>query len=258
MAEMRAETSAPGASSAQASNSAEGLVHDLADPGRPEQDRRAVSGMELKPLDSFTLEMAIGHDFKYVKQRAGSHELRAGRWNTVSSWSRLIVAFSAAISSVSLLADNPAVTAVFSIATAVVAALTAAFNPPDTATQHRQSAKDYALKVRRLDLLWRRLQPFGSDTEYVEGGRHPGGSISDEALGVIYNMYLQCRSDIEASDDRAPAINRLIKRRMRGGDLNQAPQSWLELRRLKKRLKYRLAADVANCDYEKRRARHVG
>jgi len=240
------ETSAPEVSSGQPRTTAESLPHQTEQGGSEPGRRDAVSRLELKPLDPLTLEMAIGHDFDYVKEKAQIHDIRAGRWYIVSSWSRLIVAFSAAISSVSLLADNLAVTTTFSILTAAIAALTAAFNPPDTATQHRQAAKDYALVWRRLDLLWRRLQPFGPDSRHVGGAQ--ARRIPD--LSVIYTIYLQYRSDIEAADDRAPVINRLAKRRASRGAWDQPPQSWLELRRLRTSLKYQLAAKVAYNEYE--------
>jgi hypothetical protein len=113
----------------------------------------------------------------------------------------------AAVSSVSLVADNLLVTTIFSVLTAIVAALNAAFSPSDRSMAHRQAAKAYLKAVRDLDLLWRRLNPWGP-----EGGLAipPDDNGPTEDLTAIFRMFLQLRDALESADDRAPAINRLL------------------------------------------------
>jgi hypothetical protein len=176
----------------------------------------------------------------YAQDRAETHDVRAGRWDFVSSSTRLVVALSAAVSSISLLADNTTVTLTFSLLTAIISALNAAFNPPDAATHHRQSAKEYSAIVRRLDLLWRRVpctSAPSADTEAVTKRE--------------YSLFLEERSRLEVADDRAPAINRVTRRHISQNRRVAVPQSWWQLRRYKRSLSYKLSTENARRKYEK-------
>jgi hypothetical protein len=96
----------------------------------PEGGPEVGALVELRPLDRDSLRKALQDDLGYAQDRAETHDVRAGRWDFVSSSTRLVVALSAAVSSISLLADNTTVTLTFSLLTAIISALNAAFNPP--------------------------------------------------------------------------------------------------------------------------------
>ena len=93
-------------------------------PGRV--DRATAADIELKPLDPRELADAIQADFHYSRVRAAIHDVRAGRWDLTARWARFAVAMTAAISTLSLIADNIVITTVFSIVTAFIAAVNAA------------------------------------------------------------------------------------------------------------------------------------
>lgn len=203
----------------------------------------------LKPLKADAFNAALSVDYVHVKDRALSHEVRAARWDVLAAWARLIVALSAAVSSISLLADNTVVTTAFSVLTAVVAGLNAAFNPSDSASQHRRAAKEYQLIRRRLDLLWRQIRPEGPD----DGPSHrysTGPTFQEEDLGSLFEIFLDYRAQIEAADERAPAINRLSRDRP-SRHKSVRTWSWWRLQRWKKSLEREAKARRLEKEFEK-------
>ncbi len=180
--------------------------------------------IELKPLSQNQLADAIETDFRYTREKADAHDIRAGRWDVVAKWARLVVALTAAVSAISLIADNAALTMAFSITTAIIAAINAAFNPPDTSAKHRQAAKEYVLLARRLGLLSRR----------VTRSLPAGSTLPETDLAPVYQVYMQYRLDLEQADERAPALNTL-----RRAKEDSEPTSWWGLWRFKRRLHYR-------------------
>jgi hypothetical protein len=187
-------------------------------------NRATAAEIELKPLEAPELAEAIAADFRYSRERAELHEVRAGRWDLTARWARFIVAMTAAISTLSLIADNIIVTTIFSIITAVIAAINAAFDPSATSALHRQSAKEYQLLSRKLGWLSRRLDPYATPFSKKQ--------IDTSDLETIYRTYLEHRIEVDAANERAPAINRLRKDREQ---IDGPPRlSWWMLHRAKR------------------------
>jgi hypothetical protein len=88
-----------------------------------------------------------------VGARTKRHEDRSRRWDYVASWGGLVVALAAALSAASLLADRSPVAVGMSLATAVAAAVNAAFDPQRKATGHQEAARGYRHCDRSLTRL---------------------------------------------------------------------------------------------------------
>lgn len=190
----------------------------------PKDDR-----VELKPLSMSSLQEAVQDDFNLVKETSEAHSILASWWDVVAKWTRLVVAFTAALSAVSLVADNAISTTTFTVLTALIAALNAAFNPPETSAKHRLSAKEYHLISRRFELLWRKVNEYGWGDEV---------KLDDHDLKVFYEHYLSHRSEIEQATERAPAINQL-QRRHKHKKKYSWWNYWCFKREVKRDLKYR-------------------
>lgn len=188
--------------------------------------------IELKPLSQNELAQAIDEDYWYTREKADAHDIRAGRWDVVAKWARLVVALTAAVSTIALIADNVALTMAFSITTAIIAAINAAFNPPDTSAKHRQATKEYVLLARRLSLLSRSVRRSWSPR---------GSPLAETDLAPVDQVFRQYRLDLEQADERAPALNRLRRAREESEE-DSRPTSWWGLWRFKRQLHLRLRA----------------
>lgn len=148
-------------------------------------------------------------------------------WASVDSWSRLVVAFTATLGTVTIFANNENWAAVFAVVTALVAGLNAAFNPPERARLHRELAKSYAAQTRPLEELVSILESRRTMTGI------PAGAFSDEQLRGLWARYLDIQSLLDRIDQRAPSSKRT-------GDYSLEffvqfpPSTRAELRRLKR------------------------
>lgn len=192
---------------------------------------------ELKPLSMETLDSAVQADFDLIKELSEAHSVLASRWDVLAKWARLVVALTAALSAVSLVGDNDEITNIFSILTALIAAMNAAFNPPETSAKHRLSAKEFLLLSRKLELLWRRIEPY----------RWTATPCYDDVdLKVLYDRYLELRADVEQAIERAPAINRLRKQT----NIKRDALSWWDFWRITRMQKRQAKLEKFNMEQE--------
>lgn len=236
------------------------ITEKSAKPGRDETGKEQELKMEdvptddrneLKPLSMKSLKDAVYDDFDFIKEVSEAHSIRASRWDVVASWTRLVVAFTAALSAVSLVANNVFFSITFSVLTALIAAMNAAFNPPESSAKHRLSAKEYHLISRRIELLWRKVGEYGWSED----------ELDEKDLKELYEHYLSHRSDIEEATERAPAINRLKrKRKYKNREMRSWWAYWREKRGLKREAKFRqfhlamrLKREEAEMSYESKR-----
>jgi hypothetical protein len=185
-----------------------------------------------------------------VRWRYDRHDVAASRWNSVAGWTKLIIAFSAGVSTISLFANSDVLATTFAIVTALIAALNAAFNPAEAANAHREAARAYG-RLRRP------LAQLGDEVglEYVEefttdpttGEQYDAGSYRNRLpadKGRLWSDFLDQQERIEAIEERAPAFSRLRRHRLEGEEFGWAeapPRNWWEYWRLKRVLKWRNA-----------------
>ena len=155
-----------------------------------------------------------------VSVRKERHENRADRWDAIAAWTRGIVTLTAGISALSIVTDNLVLATVFSITTAVVAAINAAVEPPETAKKHRQAARAYGRLERPLGELLFKFESYYepeyvpqtgydpvSQTHYDAGYyRATGRGPTVEDLTEMWSDFRAIREKIEEIDERAPSL----------------------------------------------------
>lgn len=167
------------------------------------------------------------------------HDVLAGRWATLDTWARLVLALTASLSAVSLLADDPLVTGVLAVTTAVFSAINAALDPASRASAHHQAARDFRHVERRLGTLLGTVHSL-TGTGYDPDRSDPYYQIeltpSDRAL--LGAQLLGLEDDLEAVQDAAPQINRLV-----GEKANAVPRTAWGMRRLRRHLEHQREAN---------------
>jgi hypothetical protein len=103
-----------------------------------------------------------------VREQQTRHELRASRWSLFAAWSRLIVALAATLSTISVLADDEMAALAFSLSTAIMTALNAAFTPSTAESAHRAAAKGFSRCFARLDELLYTLDSGDDDSKLTK------------------------------------------------------------------------------------------
>lgn len=166
------------------------------------------------------------------------HDVLAGRWATLDTWARLILALTASLSAVSLLADYPLASGVLAVTTAIFSAINAALDPATRASSHRQASRDFRHVERRLGAL------LGTVNSLTETGYDPARQdpyyqmeLAPSERVSLGEQLLRLEDDLEAVQDVAPQINRLV-----GEEANVAPRTAWGMRRLRRRLERQVEA----------------
>lgn len=136
-----------------------------------------------------------------VDQARRAHEARTLRWSQVSTWTKLIVAVVAAVSAVSLIADNATLTAVLAITTAVASAISAAVDPARRASEHTRAARD----LRREERIAQQLGLVTSDLDENEATLDPGDQRTQQLLSTLVRL----EEAVDSTRDQAPFVGRL-------------------------------------------------
>ncbi len=144
------------------------------------------------PGDRNSAELVIGQEYSNVGELDYEQSMRAGRWDLLASWLRVIVTLTASVSALSVFADSKVMAAVFATITALVSAVNAGFNPSERAKAHRDAARAYGHLMRPLYLLWYKLS---SSTE-----------ISLERYSELWASFLELEQQVERVNESAPAV----------------------------------------------------
>jgi hypothetical protein len=190
-----------------------------------------------------------------VNDVRGRHEVLAGRWSFVAGWTRLIVALAASLSTISVLANDEVAALVFSLSTAVVAALNAAFDPADAAKAHRTAAAAFSHAFRELDDMLYVFDGSQEGTKYVarteydsdgqpyEAGYYvPTSTLLDEDLDQLWSRFMESKAVIESAEETSP-INRLRAPRVSVFQTEVLPETYWGLWRYKRALHYAARAN---------------
>jgi len=163
----------------------------------------------------------IGWECGNVQWRSDRHSRHANFWETVTSWTTVIVTLTAGISALSVFANSTVMASVFAAITALIAAINAGFNPSDRAKKHRDAARAYGHLERPLAELFYKLESYRqteyhSQTAYDQETQsyHDAGfyqtvdfTVPSEDLGDIWLAFLKDRERIESIDETAPTLN---------------------------------------------------
>lgn len=144
------------------------------------------------PNDPDKAESVIGQEYSNVMGLSYEHSRRAGRWDLVASWLRVIVTLTASVSALSVFADSKVMAAVFATITALVSAVNAGFNPPEKAKANRDAARAYGHLMRPLYLLWYTL----SSSTAISPGRY----------SKLWTNFLELEQQVERINESAPAV----------------------------------------------------
>jgi hypothetical protein len=173
-----------------------------------------------RPNDPGSASEQISTEYQNVEYRTDEHSWRAGNWDTLASWLRVIVTLTAGVSALSVFADSQIMAAIFAAITALVSAVNAGFNPPEKAKAHRDAARAYGHLERPLaELLY--VLDEGRITEYVPQTGHDLNTgmtydagyyrtmqvkIPSERLSEVWTNFLKLRERIESIDESAPTL----------------------------------------------------
>jgi len=216
--------------------------------------RRRRSNSFSQPNTAESLRHEIAWEAENIVWRTGRHEQLAYRWDSVVSWTRVVVTLTSGISAISIVGDSITVATVFAIITAAVAAVNAGFAPPETAKKHRDAARAYGHLERPLQELLVKLDSYFRieyGVEYVPETRYDSeagayydagyyketprktGKDPDEAdLAPIWEAFSKLRERVETINDTAPGLSSsgpsaldsaLDKRADPGTDLRELP-----------------------------------
>lgn len=200
--------------------------HRTQAPPAPDQAPRSVQQKPqrncLMPVNGDELVPMVEGYYRYAWWTNERYQVLASRWALLDSWLRLVVALAAALSALSLFADNAEVTAVFAVVTAVVSALNAAWNPAERAKTHRVAAQRYGHMERpfgsMLSALHSRLRTVygrhrtidpdnGQVTQRVEYFQR---ELTKSELERYWTELNALVDKLEKIDDEAPPLNRLF------------------------------------------------
>ena len=186
---------------------------------------------EQLPLATSVDREAPERESRRLLARSGSlrsqYAGNANRWTRTNDWMTMIVAFTAAVSTVSVFADNAVTTVTFAIVTAVLSAFTAAFKPAEKASIHRELANACATEQRELESLLRRFGPARRD------GHH---EIDQDEAADVYEALDQARNHLQQVEERAPMSQVRWECTTDAFD-SSPPQSWAEMRRYRRALR---------------------
>lgn len=143
------------------------------------------------PSDPDSAESVIGQEYSNVAGLSYEHSKRAGRWDVLASWLRVIVTLTASVSALSVFADSKVMAAVFATITALVSAVNAGFNPTEKAKANRDAARAYGHLMRPLYLLWYTL----SSSTKISPGRY----------SKLWANFLELEQQVERINESAPA-----------------------------------------------------
>ena len=215
----------------------------------PETPKGAVPVLARQPRTARALRDQVYALASQVWEQKSRHEVIAGRWSVVGGWTRLVVALAASLSTVSVLSKNETAAIVFSVSTAVISALNAAYSPADTAKAHHAAASRFARSWRRLDdmlyvfdsnddgTIYIADTPYTPDGEPYDAGYYATGfRLTREDLGPLTRQLADIQAEIEATQDAAPPLNQL---RTRTSVFQRAlPESFWGLLRYRRALRY--------------------
>jgi hypothetical protein len=186
-----------------------------------------MSSVDVLPARRLSENQIAGwaaSEWENVENRAYAHETAARRWDNIAKSGSLIVAFTAAISTLSIFADNKEIAAIFALVTAAVGALQASFDPARTAKEHRDAALGYSKWLRTIADIATVVTP-NPDTSYDPGtGLYYDSakpvSLSEDELAQINQDRWDCFRGIGEVDAKAPSISwsRVWKQRQREYD----------------------------------------
>jgi len=168
-----------------------------------------------------------------VRDRQHRHELRASRWSLFAAWTRLVVALAATLSTISVLAENDMAALGFSLSTAIMTALNAAFTPSTAESAHRAAAKGFARCFVRLDELLYTLD---------------AGDAPD--LCQLTKELLKIEAQIESVAETAPPDNCYRGKAARVRQRSDTPTTIRALVRYRRRLFYASLARRWKARYE--------
>jgi hypothetical protein len=157
-----------------------------------------------------------------VRERQTRHELRASRWSLFAAWTRLIVALAATLSTISVFTENEMAALGFSLSTAIMTALNAAFTPSTAESAHRAAAKGFSRCFARLDELLYTLEPGGDDSK-----------LTKAELCQLSQELVRIEAQIESVSEAAPPDNcyRKPARLRHRGDTPTTARALLRYRR---------------------------
>jgi hypothetical protein len=144
------------------------------------------------PGDRNSAEYVFGQEYSNVEGLSYEQSMRAGRWDLLASWLRVIVTLTASVSALSVFADSKVMAAVFATITALVSAVNAGFNPPERAKAHRDAARAYGHLMRPLYLLWYKL--------------YSSAEISPEKYSELWTSFLELEQQVERINESAPPV----------------------------------------------------
>jgi hypothetical protein len=148
-----------------------------------------------RPHTADAIHRQLYADWQDVEWRADCHDVRAARWDFVSSITKMTLAVTAAVSALTVVADSLGWATFFAIVTAFGTALNAGFSPTRKATQHSDSARAYHHLNRPLDeLLFLYESCFG--IEYLP----QTGYANDEYYGYYDSRYYRITQTPSPSD----------------------------------------------------------
>lgn len=178
----------------------------------PQSVPRTMKERRSQPLRPNTLKLQedLWSEYQNVKSRSERHAKEAQKWHRIARGTRFVVAFAAALSTVSIFAENTVAAAVFAIVTAAGSALDIAFAPGDKTIAHAEAAKGYGHHIRPLSQL------IGTEEgEYVErptydyetGQSYDAGYYkwSDKTSIEIWKRFRAIRDEIEKVDEKVDA-----------------------------------------------------
>ncbi|KAB7746572.1 hypothetical protein GA707_03555 [Nostocoides sp. F2B08] len=159
------------------------------------------------------------------------HDILAGRWATLDTWARLVLALTASLSAVSLLSDNPIATGIFAVATAIFSAINAALDPAARAANHRRASRDFRHAERRLGTMLGAISSMTETAYDPSAERYVQLELTSDDRAYFGEQLLRLEDDLETVQDAAPPINRLT-----GEQTNTVPKTSWGMRRLQRRL----------------------
>jgi hypothetical protein len=156
-----------------------------------------------------------------------------------------------------VLASDDTAAVIFSVTTAVMSALNAAYNPEQASKAHRSAAIRYARLFRQLDDLLYVLDDNYEGVVYLDGDhddeQERQGSyaaavrLTRSELLALARRLAELENQIDATDEASPPLNRLRMPRSASLAPDEWPTTFWSLRRYRRAMRY---AAQANQLYE--------